>query len=273
MADALAAKRARFRALHETGCFLMPNPWDPGSARWLELMGFPALATTSAGSAWAQGWPDGGLSLQETLDHFAEMASAVAAPLNADFMCGWAADAEGVGRNVARAVATGVSGLSIEDSTGEPDRPLFDRAEAVERLRAARAAIDASGADVVLTGRSEGFIAGRPDPKETIARLVAYAEAGADCLFAPGVTDAQSVAAIVSAVAPKPVNVLVGAPGPTVAGLAALGVRRISIGGALVRTAFAALDRAARQMLDGGAFDGLAGGLPVATLEAAFREV
>ena len=209
-----ADQRAHFRRLHEQGCFVMPNPWDVGSARWLERLGFPALATTSSGSAWAQARPDGGLELDEVLDHLTDMAAAVEVPLNADFMHGFAADADGVGRNVALAVATGVAGLSIEDSTGDPARPLFGVEAAVDRIRAARCAIDESGPGVVLTGRSEGFLVGRPDLKETITRLVAYAEAGADCLYAPGVNGTAEVAEIVKAVAPRPVNVLVGAPGP-----------------------------------------------------------
>jgi 2-methylisocitrate lyase-like PEP mutase family enzyme len=187
-------------------------------------------------------------------------------------MAGFARDAEGVGRNAARAVETGAAGLSIEDSTGEPDRPLFDRAEAVERIAAARAAIDASGSGVVLTGRSEGFLVGRPDLKETIARLVAYAEAGADCLYAPGLNGPAEVAEIVRAVAPRPVNVLVGSPGPTVKALAEAGARRISVGGALARAAYGALDRAAREMLESGAFGGLAGGAPFAELERTFSQ-
>lgn len=267
-----ADKRAHFRRLHQQGCFVMPNPWDVGSARWLERLGFPALASTSSGSAWAQGRPDGGLSLDATLDHLADLAAAVDVPLNADFMHGFAAGADGVGRNVALAVATGVAGLSIEDSTGDPARPLFDLEEAVDRIRAARCAIDASGPGVVLTGRSEGFLVGRPDLKATIARLVAYAEAGADCLYAPGVNGTAEVAAIVAAVAPTPVNVLVGGPGPAVHALAEAGARRISTGGALARAAWGALDRAAREMLEQGTFGGLAGGLPFATLEAAFRD-
>lgn len=267
-----ADKRSHFRRLHQQGCFVMPNPWDIGSARWLEGLGFPALATTSSGSAWAQGRPDGGLSLDAALDHLADLAAAVDVPLNADFMHGFAADADGVSRNVALAVATGVAGLSIEDSTGDPARPLFDLEDAVDRIRAARCAIDASGPGVVLTGRSEGFLVGRPDLKATIARLVAYAEAGADCLYAPGVNGTAEVAQIVAAVAPKPVNVLVGAPGPAVRALAEVGARRISTGGALARTAYGAMDRAAREMLEQGTFGGLAGGLPFAALEAAFRD-
>lgn len=273
MQTSASDKRARFRALHQTGCFVMPNPWDTGSARWLQRMGFSALATTSSGSAWAEARPDGGLGLEGTLAHLTTMAAAVDLPLNADFMNGFGATAAEVGANVGRAVATGVAGLSIEDSTGDPAQPLFEIPEAIARIAAAREAIDLSGTGVVLTGRSEGFISGRPDLDETIARLVAYAEAGADCLYAPGITDPKAVAAIVAAVAPKPVNVLVGGPGgPTVADLAALGVRRISVGGALARVAFGAMDRAARELLQQGTFGGFAGALPFAELERAFVE-
>ena len=270
MSDSPADKRARFRRLHEQGCFILPNPWDVGSAKWLERLGFPALATTSSGAAWAKGRPDGGLALDEVLDHLTELAQAVDIPLNADFMHGFAGDADGVGRNVALAVATGVAGLSIEDSTGDPAQPLFGLEEAVDRIRAARCAIDESGPGAVLTGRCEGFLVGRPDLKETINRLVAYAEAGADCLYAPGVNGTTEVAEIVRAVAPRPVNVLVGAPGPTAKALAEAGARRISTGGALARAAYGAMDRAAREMLEHGTFGGLAGGLPGAALEAAF---
>jgi 2-methylisocitrate lyase-like PEP mutase family enzyme len=264
--------RARFRDLHRSGCFVMPNPWDPGSARWLERMGFAALATTSSGSAWAEARPDGALGLEGTLEHLTAMAAATDLPLNADFMNGFGATAAEVGANVGRAAATGVAGLSIEDSTGDPDRPLFEIPEAIARVAAAREAIDRSGTGVVLTGRSEGFISGRPDLDETIARLVAYAEAGAACLYAPGVTAPDAVAAIVKAVAPRPVNVLLSAPGQTVADFAALGVRRISVGGALARVAFGAFDRAARELLERGTFGGFAGALPFAELERAFQD-
>jgi 2-methylisocitrate lyase-like PEP mutase family enzyme len=265
-----ADKRARFRRLHQEGCFVMPNPWDVGGAKWLERLGFPALASTSAGAAWAQARPDGGLPIDAVLDHLSDLATAVDLPLNADFMHGFAADADGVGRNVALAVATGVAGLSIEDSTGDPLRPLFEVEEAAERIRAARCAIDETGPGVVLTGRSEGFLVGRPDLKATIQRLVAYAEAGADCLYAPGVNGTAEVAEIVRAVAPRPVNVLVGAPGPTVRALAEAGARRISTGGALARAAYGAMDRAARELLEQGTFGGLAGALPFADLDEAF---
>ena len=268
-----ADKRDRFRRLHEQGCFIIPNPWDLGSARWLERLGFPALATTSSGAAWAQARPDGGLSVDAVLDHLSDMAAAVEVPVNADFMSGFAADADGVGRNVALAAATGVAGLSIEDSTGDPARPLFGLEEAVDRIRAARCAIDETGPGVVLTGRSEGFLVGRPDLKATIARLVAYAEAGADCLYAPGVNGTAEVAEIVRAVAPRPVNVLVGGPGPTVAALAEAGARRISTGGALARAAYGAMDRAAREMLEQGTFGGLADALPFAALDGAFGPI
>lgn len=267
----IAEKRARFARLHEAGCFIIPNPWDVGSAVWLERMGFQALATTSSGMAWAQGRTDGGLGLEKVLEHLADLAAAVDIPVNADFMAGFAPDADGVGRNVARAVETGVAGLSIEDSTGDPDQPLFDFDAAVDRIRAARAAIDAAGPGVVLTGRSEGFLVGRPDLKETIRRLVAYAEAGADCLYAPGVGGVAEVGEIVKAVAPRPVNVLVGSIGISAKDMAWAGARRLSVGGALARVAYGAMDRAAREMLEHGSFDGLLGGASFSSMEAVFR--
>jgi len=199
-----------FRRLHEAGCFVIPNPWDVGSARTLERLGFKALATTSSGFAWTLGRSDNAVSLEEALDHIRAIAGSVEVPVNADFEGGFAVEPEGVAANVGRAVSTGIAGISIEDSTGDPDDPLFDPDLAVERIRAARAAIDASGTGVLLTGRSEGFIVGRPDLAETIRRLVAYADAGADCLYAPGLRAASDISAVVAAVSPKPVNVLVG---------------------------------------------------------------
>ena len=200
----------RFHQLHESGCFVMPNPWDIGSARLLVQLGFPAVATTSAGFAWSMGRPDNHVTVDEAIAHFRAIAHGVAVPVNADFEGGFAIDPDGVAANVTRAVATGVAGLSIEDSTGDSASPLFEFALSVERIKAARRAIDASGTGVVLTGRSEGFIVGRPDLSETIRRLTAYARAGADCLYAPGIAKDEEIAAVVQAVAPKPVNVLVG---------------------------------------------------------------
>jgi 2-methylisocitrate lyase-like PEP mutase family enzyme len=242
-----------FRKLHEEGCFVMPNPWDVGSAVVLEQMGFAALATTSAGFAWSVGRPDQGVERSQMLEHLREIASAVDVPVNADFEGGYADDPEGVAESVRLAAATGIAGLSIEDSTRDGDEPLYDFDLAVERIRAARRAIDESSTGIVLTGRSEGFVAGRPDLDETIRRLQAYAEAGADCLYAPFV-DAEQVSAIVAAVAPKPVNLLVHKPFITVSEAAGLGVRRISVGGSLARVAQAAFAAAAQEVADDGTF-------------------
>jgi methylisocitrate lyase len=245
---------AAFHRLHSSGCFVMPNPWDAGSARVLEQFGFKALATTSAGLAWTLGRADGQVTLDQALEHLRVVADAVDLPVNADFESGYAADPQQVHANVKLATATGIAGLSIEDSTGDPDAPLYDFDQAVERLRAARQAIDESGTGVVLTGRSEGFVVGRPDIDETIRRLRAYALAGADCLYAPRIGTVEEVAAIVAAVAPKPVNLLINAPFITVAEAAELGVRRISVGGTLARTAWAGWLQAAREIADAGTF-------------------
>ena len=247
-----AEKRTAFRKLHETGCFVMPNPWDIGSAIILESLGFKALASTSAGFAWTIGRPDNGVSVDDVLAHLAALNAAVDLPVNADFENAFADAPEGVAANVARAVETGIAGLSVEDSTGDPDAPLYDFDLAVERIRAARAAIDASGTGVLLTARSEGFIAGRPDFDETVRRIVAYSAAGADCLYAPGLRDESQIAALVKAVAPKPVNILtLGLPVSTLAGL---GARRISVGGALARAALGEFLRAAEEIAGTGSF-------------------
>jgi 2-methylisocitrate lyase-like PEP mutase family enzyme len=243
-----------FRELHAGGCFVMPNPWDVGTAVALEQLGFKALATTSAGHAWSLGRADNGVGLEEALEHLRAIAGAVDLPVNADFEGGFADDPDEVGENVALAVATGIAGLSIEDSTGDRAEPLYPFELAVERIRAARRAIDESGTGVVLTGRSEGFVVGRPDLGETIRRLEAYADAGADCLYAPRITSLDDVAAVVEAVAPKPVNVLANGPFVTVSQAAALGVRRISVGGTLARTAWAGFLRAAEEIADHGTF-------------------
>src|SRR5204862_322888 len=232
-----ARRVTQFRRLHETGCFVMPNPWDIGSARMLVSLGFPAIATTSAGLAWSVGRRDNEISLDVSLAHLRALAGCVDVPVNADFEDGFATEPEGVAANVTAATATGIAGVSIEDSTGDTAAPLYDFALAVDRIRAARRALDESGTGVLLTGRSEGFIAGRPDLAETIRRLEAYAEAGADCLYAPGVRSAADVAAIVRAVAPKPVNVRVGGDYFSVAQLAGNGARRIAVGGAVAQTA------------------------------------
>jgi len=250
----------------------MPNPWDVGSARLLAQLGFPALATTSAGLAWSLGRPDNGASLEATLAHLSALAQAVDVPLNADFTNGFAAEPAGVAENVRLAAATGIAGLSVEDSSGDPAEPLYDFELAVERIRAARKAIDDSGTGVLLTARSEGFLVGRPDLAETIRRLTAYAAAGADCLYAPRIEKLADIGAVVAAVAPKPVNVLVGAPYTTVGELAALGVRRISVGGALARAAWGGFLRAAREIAARGTFSALAEAVPFAEIEAAFGE-
>lgn len=255
-----------FRDLHAAGCFVMPNPWDAGSARVLAQLGFRALATTSAGMAWSMGRADNDVSLEDVLAHLRAIVGAVDVPVNADFEGGFAVAPGDVAANVTRAVATGIAGLSIEDSTGNPDAPLFPFELAVERVRAARRAIDASGTGVLLTGRSEGFISGRPELDETLRRLTAYAEAGAECLYAPGIRTPEEIAAVVAAVAPLPVNVLAHTDFATVAELAALGVRRISVGGALARTAWAGWLPAAREIAERGTFTALAGGTPSAEL-------
>ncbi|MUL67858.1 2-methylisocitrate lyase [Mycobacterium sp. CBMA 234] len=256
MARTIADKRAEFRALHEHGCFVMPNPWDIGSARFLEGLGFKALATTSSGFAWSQGHADGATARDRMLAHLRELVGATDLPVNADFENGFASDPQGIAESVLLAIETGVAGLSIEDSTGDAADPLFPIDVAVERLRAARQAIDASGADVLLVGRAENFFVGRPDLGDAVARLKAYADAGADCLYAPGIKTREQITAVVDAVAPKPVNLLVGWPSElTLQDIAALGVRRVSVGGALARAAWGATIRAARALADG-RFDG-----------------
>jgi 2-methylisocitrate lyase-like PEP mutase family enzyme len=268
-----AARRAAFRRLHEGGCFVMPNPWDPGSARWLQHLGFPALASTSAGLAFSRGLPDNGVGREAVLRHVAELVAAADVPVNADFEAGFGADPAGVAESVRLCVQTGVAGLSIEDATGNRAAPLFELPVAVERLRAARAAVDAAGGGLVLTGRAECHLTGHPDPlRESLRRLTAYADAGADCLYAPGLRTPEAVAEVVRAVAPRPVNVLVGAPGFTVRMLEDLGVRRISVGAALARVAWGAFLRAAEELAARGTFDGLAGARPFADLDAFFRK-
>ncbi len=268
----IAHKRAAFRALHQQGCFVIPNPWDTGSARFLEGLGFQALATTSSGFAWSQGQADGALSRDRMLVHLRELVEATDLPVNADFENGFAADAPGVAASVRLAIETGVAGLSIEDSTGNAADPLFAIDVAVERLRAARQAIDASGADVMLIGRAENFFAGRPDLGDTIARLQAYANAGADCLYAPGISTREQIAAVVAAVAPKPVNLLVGGASElTMQDIAALGVRRVSVGGGMARAAWGGFMRAARTLAQQGRFDGFADAAAGSELNAFFR--
>lgn len=262
-------KRRVFRELHESGCFVMPNPWDVGSALALQGLGFQAVATTSAGMAWSMGQPDNGVDLETVLVHLRLIVDAVDIPVNADFEHAFADSPEGVAAHVARAVDTGVAGLSVEDGTGDPRSPLYDFDLAVARIAAARSAIDAIDSTVVLTARSEGFIVGRPDLAETIRRLSAFAAAGADCLYAPGLPDTETIGAVVRAVAPLPVNVLT--PGLSVASLAALGTRRVSVGGALARTAWGAFLGAAREIASNGAFTAFSRGEPFGALNALFE--
>ena len=267
----VAEKRRAFRALHATGCFVIPNPWDVGSARYLQHLGFKALATTSSGAAWSVGRPDGGLSLDETLLNFAALAEATDVPINADFTNGFADAPEGVAANVGRALATGIAGVSIEDQMPGASK-LYDIDLAVERVRAAREAVDAEGGNAVLVARSECYLVGVENPlKVALHRLERFAEAGADCLYAPGVRAPDDIRALVAAVAPKPVNVLVGwANSPSVPELAALGVRRISVGGALARAAWAGFLAAAREIAGDGRFTALAGATPGSELDTFF---
>ena len=261
---------ARFRVLHESGTFVLPNPWDAGSLRLLVRLGFPAVATTSSGWAWSLGRPDNALTLEAALAHFREMAARSVVPVNGDFEGGFAVEPEGVATNVTLAAATGVAGLSIEDSTGQPESPLFDFSLSVERVRAARRALDSAGSRVLLTARSEGFIVGRPDLAETLRRLETYAAAGAECLYAPGIRTRAEIAAVVRAVAPKPVNVLVGTDFTTVEDLASLGVRRISVGGALARAAWTGFMQAAQEIADHGTFTRLGQALPFSEVNGWF---
>lgn len=265
-------KRAEFRKLHESGCFVIPNPWDVGSTRYLQGLGFKALASTSGGYAFSQGRPDGGVGRDLMLAHLRELAAASDLPINADFENGYATDAEGVGESVRLCVEMGVAGLSIEDSTGDRANPLFDLDVAVSRIRAARAAIDKAGGDVMLIGRAENFFAGIRDLDDTIKRLKAYAAAGADCLYAPGIRTREQIEQVVSAVSPLPVNVLVGSAGEfSVADYEGMGVRRLSVGGGLALVGLNAYMEAAAKLAEG-SFDGLLHERPVADLNAFFRE-
>jgi 2-methylisocitrate lyase-like PEP mutase family enzyme len=262
----------RFRALHESGCFVIPNPWDAGSARLLVHLGFPALATTSSGFAWSIGRSDNHVTLDQALAHFRAIAAAVDVPVNGDFEGGFAIEPDEVAKNVTAAAATGVAGLSIEDSTGDAANPLFEFDLAVRRIESARAAIDRSGTGVLLTARSERFIAGRPDLVETIRRLTAFAAAGADCLYAPGLRAMSDIKAVVDAVAPKPVNVLASTGFTTVAELTAAGVRRISVGGALARTAWTGFLAAAKEIAEQGTFTALGRAIPGGEMNGYFAE-
>ena len=269
----IADKRRTFRTLHDSGCFVIPNPWDVGSARYLQHLGFKALATTSLGYAFAAGYADGAVPRDLMLAHIAELVAASDVPVNADFEGGYADDPDGVAESVTLCVKTGVAGLSIEDATGDKANPLYPFDLALARIKAARAAIDKTGEDVMLTARTEGFIRGRPDMDETLRRLKAFAEAGADCLYAPGIRTREEIETVVTAVAPKPVNILIGWPSDlTVKDIATLGARRISVGGSLARSAWGGFIRAARQLADGGCFGGFADAAPAAELNALFRE-
>ena len=271
-----SVQRKAFRALHERGCFVIPNPWDVGSARYLQRLGFPALATTSAGFAFSQGLPDSGddlaVSRDRTLTHIASIAAAVELPVTADFMSGFGREPQDVAESVARCVATGVAGLSIEDATGDPTSPLYDLPIAIERVRAAREAIDRSGDDVLLTARAECYHVGHPDPfPESVRRLQAYAAAGADVLFAPGPQNPVDIKSLVEAVAPKPLNLLVVRDiGLSVEDVAALGVRRISLGGALALAAWTGFMHAAQTLRSEGSFAGLESLVPYAEINGLF---
>ena len=269
----IADKRRAFQALHKVGCFVIPNPWDVGSALFLQSLGFQALATTSSGFAWSQGRPDGAISRAMALAHLHDIVAATDVPVNADFESGFALDAAGVAESVLLAVETGVAGLSIEDSTGDTAKPLYELGTAVERIRAARKAIDKTGGDTLLVARAECFLVGRPDLDETIGRLKAYAQAGADCLYAPGIRTRDQIAAVVAGVAPKPFNLLVGSASElTMQEIAALGVRRVSVGGALARSAWAGFMRAARLIAEQGKFDGFANAASGQELNLFFRD-
>lgn len=270
--SSVAEKRRRFHELHRSGCFVIPNPWDIGSARYLQALGFKALATTSSGFAWTQGSPDGGMSRDAVLEHLRAMVEGTDLPINADFESGYARDPDGVAKSVRLAVETGVAGLSIEDSTGDAAKPLYDLDDAVARMRAARTAIDRAGGDTLLVGRAECFLVGMADIDETISRLQAYASAGADCLYAPGIRSPEHIRRVVESVAPKPVNLLVGnASAHSVAEIAALGVRRISVGGALARAAWGGFMRAAKLLAEQGRFDGFADAPSHDTLQSLMR--
>jgi 2-methylisocitrate lyase-like PEP mutase family enzyme len=264
-------KRAHFRKLHESGCFVLPNPFDVGSAKALQHLGFKAIASTSAGFAWTIGKADNRVDVEEVCAHLAAISAAVDVPVNADFEGGFAHDPEGVAANVARGVKTGIAGLSIEDSTGDKAKPLYDRDVAIARIKAARKAIDADQSGVLLTGRCEAFLWGQPDLKLVIDRLLAYSEAGADCLYAPGIKTREEIAAVVKAVHPKPVNLLIGASGLSLAEATDLGVRRISVGGSLARSAWAGFMTAAKEMAEKGTFTELASGYPGGELNKMFR--
>jgi 2-methylisocitrate lyase-like PEP mutase family enzyme len=271
--SSVAEKRRAFHQLHEAGCFVIPNPWDVGSALYLQSLGFKALATTSSGFAWSQGCADGGMSRDRVLAHLESIVAATDVPVNADFESGFARDAGEVAESVGLAMQTGVAGLSIEDSSGVAENPLYDVGTAVERIRAARRAIDRGGGDTLLVGRAECFLVGRPDLEETIARLRAYSNAGADCLYAPGLRTREEIASVVAAVAPKPMNLLIGSVTElTMRDVAALGVRRVSVGGALARSAWGGFMRAARLIAEEGHFGGFSDAASGRDMNAIFRK-
>ena len=268
----IADKRRAFHRLHQDGCFVIPNPWDVGSARYLQSLGFKALATTSSGFAWSHGHRDGAMSRDRVLDHLTEMVEATDLPINAEFEHGFSPDAAGLAESVRLAVETGVAGLSIEDSTGDASKPLFDFDAAIDRMRAARKAIDKAGGDTLLIGRAECFLVGQPDIAQTIARLKGYANAGADCLYAPGIRTVDEISAVVAAVAPKPINLLIGFNADLgMPEIAALGVRRVSVGGALARAAWGGFMRAAKLIIEQGKFDGFADAASGNALNTVFR--
>ncbi len=268
----ISDKRRNFQKLHAAGCFAIPNPWDVGSARYLQSLGFKALASSSAGFAWSRGLADNGVSRDMVLAHLYELVEMTELPINADFEAGFALDAKGVAESVRLAMATGIAGLSIEDATGDAQAPLHTLEVAVERLRAARKAIDKAGGDVLLVGRAECFLVGKPDIDETVTRLKAYSQAGADCLYAPGLRTREQIVAVVKAVAPKPVNLLIGwASDLTLSDIAALGVRRVSVGAALAGAAWHAFMGVAHQIAAEGRFDGFVGS-PGRELNPLFRD-
>jgi 2-methylisocitrate lyase-like PEP mutase family enzyme len=276
MNSAQSSRVATFRQLHESGCFVLPNPWDRGTARYLAGIGFKALATTSAGFAFSRGLPDSvnAIGVDQMVDHVRDIVESTSLPVNADFQNGYADDPDSVARNVKRCIETGIAGLSIEDATGNREKPLYDDELALERIKAAREAIDGSQTSVVLTARCEAWLVGHPSPQKTaFDRLVAFADAGADCLYAPGVREANDIAIIVRAVAPKPVNVLVSRPGLTVSQLADLGVRRISVGGALSRVAWGTFMRAAHEIADAGTFEAFGDAAPHVDLNEFFQRL
>jgi methylisocitrate lyase len=273
MAVSIADRRTAFRRLHESGCFVIPNPWDAGSAVWLQQAGFKALASTSSGYAWTLALADNGVGLEGMLVHLKALVAATEIPVNADFENAYADDPQGVAANVLRAAEAGVAGLSVEDSTGRSDKPLYDFDQAVARVTAARQALDKSGSGVLLTARAECFLVGHADPlAESIRRLKAYAAAGADCLYAPGLKTPVQIKAVVEAVAPKPVNVLMGGPGLTVPELAALGVRRVSTGGALARAAWQGFIQTAKEIAEAGSFESLGKAISFGELDGFFRK-